>query len=55
LLASAYNVHAKTIDRVYAYDDVYRLTGETVNGTATAGAASYGHFHDSPPPWDQAP
>ncbi len=43
LLASAYNTHAKTIDRVYAYDDVYRLTGETVNGTATAGAASYGY------------
>jgi len=43
LFASALNPQTRTINRVYSYDDLYRLTGETINGTATVGAASYGY------------
>lgn len=32
-----------TINRVYQYDDVYRMTGETINGVTNNGATSYGY------------
>jgi YD repeat-containing protein len=33
----------RTINRIYTYDDVYRLTGETINGTATVSALGYNY------------
>jgi RHS repeat-associated protein len=33
----------RTINRVYTYDNIYRLTGETINGAPSSGAASYGY------------
>jgi YD repeat-containing protein len=36
LFASTLNPQPKTINRVYTYDDMYRLTGETINGSSSA-------------------
>jgi RHS repeat-associated protein len=33
----------RTINRVYTYDNIYRLTGETINGAPASGTASYGY------------
>ena len=43
LFASALNAQAKTINRVYTYDSIYRLTGETINGTPSSGSANYNY------------
>ncbi len=33
----------RTINRVYNYDNIYRLTGETINGAPSTGSASYNY------------
>jgi RHS repeat-associated protein len=33
----------RTINRIYTYDNIYRLTGETINGAPASGTASYGY------------
>jgi hypothetical protein len=33
----------RTINHVYSYDSIYRLTGETINGAPASGTASYGY------------
>jgi RHS repeat-associated protein len=33
----------RTINRVYSYDNLYRLTGETINGAPSTGSASYNY------------
>lgn len=43
LLASSLNSQPKTINRLYTYDSIYRLTGESINGAPTSGTASYGY------------
>jgi len=43
LFSSTLNATAKTINRVYTYDSIYRLTGETINGTPSAGSANYNY------------
>jgi RHS repeat-associated protein len=43
LFASVLNTQPKTINRVYQYDDVYRLTSESINGTPSTGSANYGY------------
>ena len=43
LFASALNSQPKTISRLYTYDDIYRLTGETINGAPSTGSASYNY------------
>jgi RHS repeat-associated protein len=43
LVSSALNAHPSTTSRVYTYDDVYRLTAETINGATNSGLASYNY------------
>ncbi len=43
LFSSVLNAQARTINRIYTYDAVYHLTGESINGTPGAGAASYNY------------
>ena len=43
LFASGINAQLKTINRIYTYDDIYRLTSETINGTPSTALASYNY------------
>jgi RHS repeat-associated protein len=43
LSASVLNAHSSTINRVYQYDDLYRLTGEAINGMTNIGTLNYGY------------
>jgi RHS repeat-associated protein len=43
LLASSLNAQPKTINRIYTYDNIYRMTGETINGAPSTGSASYNY------------
>ncbi len=43
LFASTLNTQPKTINRAYTYDNLYRLTGETINGAPSTGSASYNY------------
>ena len=42
-LVASLNAQPKTINRIYTYDNIYRLTGETINGAPASGTASYGY------------
>ncbi len=43
LFASSLNSQPKTINRIYSYDNIYRLTGESINGAPASGTAGYGY------------
>jgi RHS repeat-associated protein len=43
LFSSVLNASAKTINRVYSYDSVYHLTGESISGTLGVGSANYSY------------
>jgi RHS repeat-associated protein len=42
LFASVLNPNASTINRIYGYDGIYRLTGETISG-ASSGTVNYNY------------
>jgi RHS repeat-associated protein len=43
---SAMNSHPSTINRIYAYDDIYRLTSESIGGTSYTSSTTLNYSYD---------